>query len=246
MESNAVETKKTQINLGRDYKAERFQFVLSVNGFIICQRYFRINGFNPLSLSSVELKETIDQIVNDVIVKDMQSKTRTYMHYDYDPTRENSEYHRELEDPWAVTFKFAFIVDDKEIISRIWDGTVFPRYIREHVDLVNKKGFFENFEGRMNWDTWIAYKMVIDRPDLSYIIINLLCDVCSTTFSSRYVYTVDDEYRTTEKTQYGEYKEVDKRTYCLNEKFEENREIQKLERALSAKTKAYLKELEFD
>ena len=33
----------------KDYK-ERFEFELTVGNNIICQRYFRINNFNPTSL----------------------------------------------------------------------------------------------------------------------------------------------------------------------------------------------------
>ena len=71
-------------NLSKDVKIvdntqwkERHQFVLSANGNIICQRYFKVNGFNPHTLHSVELYETIRDIVN-LIKGDLASKSRVY------------------------------------------------------------------------------------------------------------------------------------------------------------------------
>ena len=71
-------------NLTKDVKVvdntqwkERHQFVLSANGNIICQRYFKVNGFNPHTLHSVELYETIRDIVG-LIKGDLASKSRVY------------------------------------------------------------------------------------------------------------------------------------------------------------------------
>lgn len=190
----------------REYKPERFQFVLSVNDNIICQRYFKINWFNQESLSSKELKEVIDIIVNGymdsthpgfdpgVINGDLESKSRVYMWYTFDEKYVDQEYVKPLDEKWTTTFKFAFIVDDKEVISRIWDGTVYPKSVRDCVDIVNKKNKFEGLDGKMNFETSLARRMVIDKPDLSYIIINLLCDVCSSTFTKQYKYTTGLNY----------------------------------------------------
>lgn len=58
---------KIKMEQKREYRQERFQFVLSVNDNIICQRYFKINGFNEDSLNSLELKETVDEITTGII-----------------------------------------------------------------------------------------------------------------------------------------------------------------------------------
>lgn len=190
----------------KEYKAERFQFILSVNDNIICQRYFKINWFNPDSLYSKELKEVIDIIVNGfmggehpgfdpgVINGDLVSKSRVYMWYTYDENYVEPEYTKPLDEQWSTTFKFAFLVDEKEVISRVWDGTVYPKAVRDCVDIVNKKTKFEGLDGKMNFETSLARRMVIDKPDLSYIIINLICDVCSSTFSKNYDYTLGLKY----------------------------------------------------
>ena len=61
----------------KDYK-ERFEFELTVGNNIICQRYFRINNFNPTSLRSYELTDAIRRCVS-LIDRDLKDKTQTYL-----------------------------------------------------------------------------------------------------------------------------------------------------------------------
>ena len=63
--------KKQQPDSQRDYR-ERFEFRLTVGDNIICQRYFKIPGFNPASLKSLDLVdvirhcgETIDRVLKE-------------------------------------------------------------------------------------------------------------------------------------------------------------------------------------
>lgn len=70
-----AEIKKS--NEPRDYK-ERFEFVLTTGGNIICQRYFRINNFNPKSLKSYELTSAIRHCAA-VIDNDLKDKTAIYL-----------------------------------------------------------------------------------------------------------------------------------------------------------------------
>ena len=59
-------------------KKEQFEFILTINGNIICQRYFRINGFKREAYSSIELVEAIDNCV-DLINADLKAKTEIYL-----------------------------------------------------------------------------------------------------------------------------------------------------------------------
>lgn len=59
-----------------DYK-EPYEFRLLIGDSIICQRYFKINNFNPLSLNSIELTNTIRSCAN-LINEDLNSKSRVY------------------------------------------------------------------------------------------------------------------------------------------------------------------------
>ena len=59
-----------------DYK-EPYEFRLLIGDSIICQRYFKINNFNQLSLSSVELTNTV-RACAQMIDDDLKSKSRIY------------------------------------------------------------------------------------------------------------------------------------------------------------------------
>ena len=57
---------------------ERFEFRLTVGDDIICQRYFRIGNFNPISLKSNELMDTIRGCA-EMIDNDLKSKSLIYL-----------------------------------------------------------------------------------------------------------------------------------------------------------------------
>jgi hypothetical protein len=67
---------KAEKKFPNDYK-EPYEFRLLIGDSIICQRYFKINNFNHLSLSSVELTNTIRYCAN-LINEDLKSKSRMY------------------------------------------------------------------------------------------------------------------------------------------------------------------------
>ena len=57
---------------------ERFEFRLTVGDDIICQRYFRIGNFNPISLKSVELMDTVRGCA-EMIDNDLKTKSLIYI-----------------------------------------------------------------------------------------------------------------------------------------------------------------------
>ena len=64
----------------QESRKERFEFVLTINDFIVCQRYFKIPNVKNLALHSVELHETLDYCVS-LIQADLRNKTNLYNHY---------------------------------------------------------------------------------------------------------------------------------------------------------------------
>lgn len=258
----------------REYRQERFQFVLSVNDNIICQRYFRINGFNEESLNSLELKETVDEITVGIISSipiqgmdkslvgmdrglinsDLVSKSRVYLWYTnnnlpmkltgfdnpYDATYikyENAEADMEewvgkIQNLWEVTFKFSFLVDEKVICERIWDGSAYPKYVRDSVDITNKKNAHEDVN-RLSFSANLIRHMTIDKPDLVYRIIEKFCDVLSSTYTKQYYYTKMLNYGNGSKSK------SEKKTYYLNNKYAMN----SLEKLYANKTKEYVESL---
>lgn len=163
---------------------ERFQFVVRVNDNIICQRYFKINRFNNECLQSKDLFDVLDGAVQ-LIQRDLEAKSRTYTrataecrtkmtgfineedtsYLEYEPKPWDDT---EFVKPWDVTFKFTFIVDDKTIYERIWDGSQYPKYVRNSVDLTNSRSNFP-----------LIQLMNQDKDDLVVEIIKSICNVAS-------------------------------------------------------------------
>jgi hypothetical protein len=81
-------TEKIKTVEPRNYK-ERFEFELTVGNNIICQRYFKIPNFNPVSLRSYDLTDAVRRCVA-VIDNDLKNKTQAYLEV-YAPKVFNSE-----------------------------------------------------------------------------------------------------------------------------------------------------------
>lgn len=189
---------------------EKYEFVLSVNDNVICQRYFKINMFNEESIYSLQLLNAINDIVN-LIDNDLKSKSRIYTWYMNHPDLSypgdlecgkgewsfwsSQEEVEPINPKWSTTFKFAFLIDEKEVISKIWDGSSYPRVVSDNVDIANKKVKIEASElNRANLETLIQRSMTIDKENLIPTIIRLICDATSTTYNNKPEYELSDTY----------------------------------------------------
>ena len=184
------ENEKTVKKVDNSNYRERFQFHLKVNDNIICQRYFKINRYNSDSICSRELYETLDAFVES-IQNDLEAKSRIYLWNTCDsktkltgfikdengqpvsepeyvdiPAKELDE--DELIQPWDATFKFTFLVDDNIVYERIWNGSQYPKYVRNSVDITNSKSPYIMVQIMNN-----------GREDLVVNIIKSICEVCS-------------------------------------------------------------------
>lgn len=226
---------------------ERHQFVLSANGNIICQRYFKVNGFNPKSLNSEELYYTIRDIVH-MIKDDLKSKSRiytaitmgkstkltgfyngeklsnhdaalvfqddvrgevtlsngivlnkTYIDYDVEEEVDDSPF----------TLKFSYLFDDKAVYEEVWDGTVYPKYVRNCIDISNSNASYKNVDPmRMTFSQQMTKSLNSGRPDLIYNIIKLFCDTLSN--------DVDDDGNSIDKGYTTSVKYGNKKYYYTN------------------------------
>ena len=232
---------KRQFEQALAYK-ERFEFRLTVGDDIICQRYFRIGNFNPTSLRSNELVETIRGCAQ-TIDNDLKSKSLIYLEifaprifnslveftdYISDEKNRNSlvrgegvvireikdhdfawngvdklvpltfkfedgEFSEPLTDDDYVTYKFAFLDYGREVCSTTWVG-VYPRFVRNSIDLSNKRGRLDADEiYRVGFEQYILYKLVEGRSDLVWKLVKEICYTCSDSDDS--AYTISEEYR---------------------------------------------------
>lgn len=206
----------------QEIRRERFEFVLTINDFIVCQRYFKIANLKNLALHSVELHETLDYCVG-LIQADLRNKTNLYNHYTAPQVFKNREEfdvwvanpNHDLRNPTFVVFKdteetfvysdrtlklfdkrfntgdyvatregetqcdlkFTFLDNGKIIYSKAWDGNVYPRFIRNNIDLSNSKNRY-NDDGKQ-FESSLIKILIKDRNDLVPQIINEICEACS-------------------------------------------------------------------
>lgn len=126
-------------NKNENTKQERFEFVLKINRNIICQRYFEAKGYNEDALTSLELKEAVDHVVDDMIIdKKLKKNTRRYLWNFHNPLETQSEEQIPGGDIWEDgldTFEFIVRMDGRPIMSRLFYGNYYPPRIRYKVDI---------------------------------------------------------------------------------------------------------------
>lgn len=226
------EVKKSTLN--NESFRERFQFLFWINDNIICQRYFKINGFNSNSIGSDELLEALEECV-DMIKEDLHHKSFVYQSIVNNQPIKMTGFHNDMEDPsdlnklinrnieglvtlsdgteiektyfthdddinevyddehikpWDVTFKFEFIIDERPVFQRIWDASVYPKFVRNSVDLSNSITAY-NRGGGVNFvsNEGIANYLKVGRIDLVYHIIKKIVETMSGNFDDPDTYT---------------------------------------------------------
>lgn len=269
-------TEKTVNELQSAAKKERFEFVLTINGNIVCQRYFRINGFNNESLRSFELVETIDKCVS-LIDRDLKAKSHIYHECAAPQVFDTiDDMNRWVENPrerkftikvpsFVVTrdgddtfvwngvgmekydkyfnkadflqpsdgecvLKFAFLDSGHEVCSKVWDGTVYPRFVRTNIDLSNSKNKYEGGDLFAPFESGLIKMFNESQTDLIPIIVKEICNCCS----SKDEYVTSDTYNTVVNGKVTGTKKYNFDIWLQNYKF-----YKRLERAYKQKTDKY-------
>lgn len=189
----------------KSFKREknRFEFALFANDSLICKRNFPINGYVDKALQSLEFKDELDRMI-EIIKADLNSKARIYTWYhipefkyahgtELYPEWEPEVMTEPLAEEWSTTFKFVILDNDKEVVSRIWDGRYLPLYVRKNVDLTNrqvkitkgeqtyiydKERFFSG-NNAVSGELYVLKHMISDKADLIPMIQKMIYEVCS-------------------------------------------------------------------
>lgn len=91
-----------------------------------------------------------------------------------------------LSDKDTLTYELAFYVNEKKIVSTIFDG-VYPYYIRRNIDLSNTRGKFEGEDmTRVSFENYILNRLVSGRQDLIKKVVKEICYTCSMSDNSSY------------------------------------------------------------
>lgn len=157
-------------------KKERFEFVLTTNGFIICQRYFHINRFKQESIGSNELRAAVQDCVK-IIQDDLAAKSRIYSWYtEPQHFKDNEQFVKWLKKPTFRLESPSFILIDDTNESFVWSGTHAERYDKpvmakndDDAPCVLKFTFLDNGEeiSSYSWDAKVYPKFVRTNIDLS-------------------------------------------------------------------------------
>lgn len=245
----------------RVYEKNRFEFSIWVNEFLICRRNFRINNFSEVSMKSLDFKNTMDDVVS-IIDNDMKSKSRIYTWYYHGKDCLTGKYDtEEIEEdkpdkPWSTTFKIIITDNDIPVFTKIWDGSYFPKDVRQNIDIINKYfqiGTYANGEPilidydkidteRLDADHYIKYHMCSNRANLSDIIISEICGVCSPEHVfyengkqiKRGMYSKDSHYNTTWEDGKNNY-------YRFNSNWNETKYVTDWSKAVKDRTINYYK-----
>jgi len=123
------------------YKTFPYEFLFLINGNPIVGRNFPIYNFNKNSLSSIELKELIDDCV-DILKTHFKNKTYDYMYKYYNPyfyttAEDNTSDEYESKGIYEEEDFFTFqILHKKKIVGeKIFTGNDFPPKVRYDVDI---------------------------------------------------------------------------------------------------------------
>jgi len=119
------------------YQSYPYEFLFMINGNPIVGRNFPIKNFNRESLSSLDLKDVIDDVVN-VIKLHFKNNTYEYLYkyYSYFAENNNNEEYgvRDIYENEDF-FTFQIKINNRVIIKKIFTGNDFPPKVRYDVDI---------------------------------------------------------------------------------------------------------------
>ena len=136
----------------KDNKIEQhpFEFVLKINGNIICQRFFNIHNFNEDVIDSLEMKELLDRIVGmhnvdgwkmGIIPNFLKARSCEYLQFFEDnPHLSYKNRDGAIENIWAKydSYTFEIKIEGRTVAISEFTGNVFPPKIRYKVNLKHK------------------------------------------------------------------------------------------------------------
>ena len=106
---------------------EKFEFVLSINDNIICQRFFTVRNHNPKTTRSVDLYESV-KYIKTIINEQLISKTIDVIDEFF---KEDVSKLQEENEVFTITIKKGNYV----IMERIFSANLYPPRVRYSVDI---------------------------------------------------------------------------------------------------------------
>ena len=113
---------------------QKFEFLLTLNKNIICQRYFNVRNFNPKSVRSLDLYYTVSSIVDDII-DSLKGKTTDIISEFYKDEVSNLQVYGEY---FTITVK----KENTNIIQYIFPADLYPPRVKYSVDIRPQISYF--------------------------------------------------------------------------------------------------------
>ena len=114
-------------------EATKLEFLLTLSGNIIVQRFFNVKGYNPNVRRSIELHDDVKKICEE-IESDLKEKTLEYLHENqhyfpvFDPSNNEGPDTEEY-------FQLEIKQNDDVFISRVFPAHIFHPKVRYSVDI---------------------------------------------------------------------------------------------------------------
>jgi len=111
----------------------KFEFLLTLEGNIICQRFFNVKNHNPKSKRSLELHDEVKNICEE-ISQDLKIKSSDFL-CENQNFLYNSDDVEEVKDDKKEYFLLEIKQDDHVFIQRIFPAYLFHPKVRYTVDI---------------------------------------------------------------------------------------------------------------
>jgi hypothetical protein len=109
----------------------KFEFLITLENNIVCQRFFNVKGYNPKVRRSLDLYETIQDIAND-IQADLKKKSSEFL-FENEKFLGNSPDQTTV--PTSEYFTMQVRLGDDVIIARQFPASIYPPKVRYTVDV---------------------------------------------------------------------------------------------------------------
>lgn len=111
----------------------KFEFRLTLEKNIVCQRFFNVNNHQPTAKNSIELYEYVQKVCNE-ISSELKNNTLDYLN----ENTQMLERHKYIEDSVDINkehFLLQLKHNDKVFMERIFPAFHFPPKVRYTVDI---------------------------------------------------------------------------------------------------------------
>ncbi len=111
----------------------KFEFLLTLEGNIICQRFFNVKDYNPVARKSMDMHEYVKNICEE-ISEDLKIKSSDYLceNQNYILNNENVE---DSKSDQKEYFLLEIKLDDNVFIQRIFPAYLYHPKVRYTVDI---------------------------------------------------------------------------------------------------------------